>query len=61
MNNSLITREADFDYRFLVYLLNDVFQKETLARSSVYITKNKDHKYADLEEEKLAFVEGVLE
>lgn len=60
MNNSFITKADDFDYRFLVYLLNDVFEKETLAISSVYVKKTKTHKFSELNQEKLGFVQGKL-
>lgn len=59
MNNSVVTKGPDFDYRFLVYLLNEVFEKTILGKSSVYQTKNRNHKYSELDKEKLAFVEGT--
>lgn len=58
MNQSPVTNVEDFDYRFVVYLLNEVFEKEVLAQSSVYKNNSKSRKYQELDKTKLEFVEG---
>lgn len=58
MNNSYITKSEDFDYRFLVYLLDDVFDKQTLETSSVYTKKTNSTKFSALDRTKLGFIKG---
>lgn len=58
MNTSVITNAPEYDYRFLVYLLDDVFGKKTLAQCSVYKSTQKQRKFNDLDEIKFAFVKG---
>lgn len=38
MNASTVTATADYDYRYVMYLLQEVFDKDTLSRSAVYTT-----------------------
>lgn len=59
MNSSPVTAQSDYDYRFIVYLINDVFGKDCLVQSGCYRDKRK-HKYKELNEEKLRFIEGMF-
>lgn len=59
MNKSVVTNAEAYDYRFVLYLLNDVFDKETLARSAVYKANSKAGKFDQLDQTKLKFIEGI--
>lgn len=61
MNSSPITCQAEYDYRFIKYLMDDVFTKETLAQSAVYQSHDtRKRKFHTLNEDKISFVQDVL-
>lgn len=60
MNTSFITNNADYDYRFISYLITEVFSKENLAESAVYKPGSVKHKFNSLDQTKLTFVEDVF-
>lgn len=60
MNLSPITNQPEYDYRFVVYLLTEVFGNETLLKSSAYAKQSSSHKYQNLDQVKLAFVRDVF-
>lgn len=61
MNSSLITNQAEYDYRFLTYLVSEVFTKDTLAQSAVYQAGSpENHKFHTLDKLKFSFVESVF-
>lgn len=60
MNSSAITSQSDYDYRFVFYLINEVFGKQTLAKSAAYTIETGNHKFQSLDQGKLAFVQDVF-
>lgn len=61
MNYSAITKQPDYDYRFITYLLNEVFTHETLARSAIYRSStHAQRKFQNLDEKKYCFVQNVF-
>lgn len=60
MNASLISNQPEYDYRFVSYLLTEVFSKETLSESAAY-ESNRKHKFRNLEGNHFSFVEDVFE
>lgn len=60
MNSSLITNTPDHDYRFIFYLLSEVFSNETLAQSAVYQSTSGNRKFHELDEELFSFVRDVF-
>lgn len=61
MNASVITNQPDYDYRFITYLLNEVFTHETLARTALYRSHTHGpRKFQSLDENKYSFVQNVF-
>lgn len=61
MNSSAITGQADYDYRFITYLINEVFAKEVLAQSSVYQSHQSGKKiYHALDKVRYSFVQDIF-
>lgn len=58
MNENVISNQAEFDYRFVVYLINEVFGKDVLQNGAVY--SNRKGKFKSLDEEKLKFTESLF-
>lgn len=60
MNVSPITGQAEYDYRFISYLLNEIFSNETLVRSAVYQSNtSRNRKFDTLDQEKFSFIRNV--
>lgn len=61
MNTSTITNSIDYDYRFIKYLISQVFSKDTLAESAIYQSnRSAARKFRELDEDKLSFVRAVF-
>lgn len=60
MNVSIITKQPEYDYRFISYLAKEIFSKQILAQSSVYKTTGKTHKFLALDAERYSFIERIF-
>lgn len=60
MNENVISNQAEFDYRFVVYLINEVFGKDVLQNGAVSVYSNRKGKFKSLDEEKLKFTESLF-
>lgn len=60
MNSNPITNQTEYDYRFLSYLLTEVFSKETLSQSAVYQLQSRKHKFHLLDGNRYSFVENLF-
>lgn len=61
MNSSVITGQTDYDYRFISYLISEVFSKDVLSQSAVYQSRQfKNHKFLKFDQNKLSFVQDVF-
>lgn len=59
MNSSPITNQAEYDYRFISYLIGEVFSRKTLEQSAVY-SSNKTGKFNSLDKDQYSFVLDIF-
>lgn len=59
MNTSVINNQSEYDYRFISYLIDEVFSRETLARSAVY-QPHHSGKFHTFNEHLYLFVEDIF-
>lgn len=58
MNTSVVANVKEYDYRFLVYLFGEVFDKTELFIGSEYKNQVRNRKYQELDRTKIEFVAG---